>query len=146
MEVAYSLTGQRKCPKVDRKLGHEEGLPTAKISAKSMELQWKLALGSGLLWRVRHLPRNKSTRIPGHASADSFAGLSSPDGLCLLWKLSLDCPCQGRQECPWETRISASEPGKATRDSPRKNGSDFMLGTSVWQPLLKLEQHLFDAF
>lgn len=34
MEVAYSLTGQRDCPKVDRKLGHEEGLPEAKLSAE----------------------------------------------------------------------------------------------------------------
>lgn len=34
MEVAYSLTGQRHCPKVDRKLGREEGLPEAKLSAE----------------------------------------------------------------------------------------------------------------
>lgn len=32
--MAFSLTGHKDCPKVDRELSHEEGLPDAKLSAE----------------------------------------------------------------------------------------------------------------
>lgn len=104
-------------------------------SQQSVELQGELALGSGRLWRMRYLPRNKSARIPGPASADSSAGLGSPDRLSLLWTLWLDCPCQGQQVyLSLENQDFSMGAWWSRGVSPSGNGSDCISGTLCGSP------------